>query len=97
MGIIVEVRAGDGARTRRSACLEDRRLRYRRSLDLHRPYSWLYTVYLHCERAWQKMSHAIFSPFGKTCHIVLALNLVKDVTLILRQEITLLDTLYRNL
>jgi len=45
---------------------------------------------------WQKMSHAIFSPFGKTCHVVLALNLAKDVAHILRQEITLLDTLYRN-
>ena len=80
-----------------TACLEGRRLRSRRSLDLHRPDSRFHTVYLQCERAWQKMSHAFFSPFGKTCHVVLALNLAKDVAHILRQEITLLDTLYRNL
>jgi hypothetical protein len=42
------------------------------------------------------MSHAIFSPFGKTGHVVLALSLAKDVAHILRQEITLLDTLYCN-
>ena len=47
--------AGDGARTRRSACLEGRRSRFRRSLGLHRPYSGFYTVQMHCERAWQKM------------------------------------------
>jgi hypothetical protein len=79
-----------------TACLEGRWLQFRRSLDLHRPDSRFHGIHLHCERVWQKMSHAIFSPFGKTCHVVLALNLAKDVAHILRQEITLLDTLYRN-
>ena len=49
-----------------TACLEGRRLRYRRSLDLHRPYSRFYTVHVQCERAWQNMSRAFFSLFGKT-------------------------------
>jgi hypothetical protein len=63
--------AGDGARTRRSACLEGRRSRHRRSIGLHRPYSRFHTVYMQCERAGQKMSRAFFTPFGKTCHVFL--------------------------
>ncbi len=27
--------------------------------------------HVHCERAWQKTSHAFFSPFGKTGHVFL--------------------------
>ena len=76
------------------ACLEGRRLRYHRSLDLHRPYSRFYTVHVQCERAWQKMSRSYFSPFGKTCHVLLPMISAKDVTHISRQEVTLLNILY---
>ena len=54
-----------------TACLEGRQSRSRRSPGLHRPYSRFHTIHLHYERAWQKMSHAFFSPFGKTCHAIL--------------------------
>ena len=76
-GLNEEVRAGDGARTRRSACLEGRRLLHRRSFGIHRPYIRLHAICLHCERAWQKMSRAIFSPFGKTCHMFFAADVGK--------------------
>ena len=61
-------RAGDGTRTRD-----------RRSLGLHRPYSGFYTIHMQCERAWQKMSRAFFTPFGKRCHVFLLVILAKDV------------------
>jgi hypothetical protein len=86
--------AGDGARTRRSACLEGRRLHSRRSPDIHQPYSRFNTVHVQCERAWQKMSRSFFSPFGKTCHVLLPMISAKDVTHISRQEVTLLNILY---
>jgi hypothetical protein len=77
-----------------TACLEGRRLRSRRSLDLHRPYSRFHTVHVQCERAWQKLSRAFFSPVGKTCHVVLSLILAKDVASNSGQAVTLLYTLY---
>ena len=52
-----------------TACLEGRRSRSRRSPGLHRPYSRFHTIYLQCERAWQKMSRAFFTLLGKTCHV----------------------------
>lgn len=52
-----------------TVCLEGRRLRYRCSLDLHRPNRGFHTVHLKCERARQKMSRAFFTPLGKTCHV----------------------------
>jgi hypothetical protein len=75
-------------------CLEGRRSRSRRSFGLHRPYSRFYTIHMHCERAWQKMSRAFFTPFGKRCHVFLPVILAKDVANTLRQEVTLLSTLY---
>ena len=77
-----------------TACLEGRRLQYRRSLDLHRPDSRFHTIHSHCERAWQKMSRAFFSQFGKTCHVFLPSIPAKGVARNLRQEVTLLLTLY---
>ena len=49
-----------------------------------------------CEamQAWQKMSRAFFTPFGKTCHVFLPLFLAKDVANSSGQEVTLLYTLY---
>jgi len=44
--------------------------------------------------AWQKMSRAFFTPFGKRCHVFLPVILAKDVANTLRQEVTLLSTLY---
>ena len=78
-----------------TACLEGRRLQNCRSAGLHRPDSRFYTVYVHCEWAWQKTSRAFFSPFGKTGHVVLPPIVAKDVANILWQEVTLLNTLYR--
>jgi hypothetical protein len=49
---------------------------------------------MQCERAWQKMSRAFFTPFGKTCHVFLPMILAKDVANTLRQEVTLLYKLY---
>jgi hypothetical protein len=77
-----------------TACLEGRRLRSRRSLVLHRPYSRFHTVYVQCERPWQKMSRAFFTPFGKTCHVFLPLNLAKNVASNSGQAVTLLYKLY---
>src|SRR6266705_4466114 len=54
-----------------TACLEGRLSHNRRSIGLHRPYSRFYTVHMQCERAWQKMSRAFFTPFGKICHVFL--------------------------
>jgi hypothetical protein len=45
-------------------------------------------------QAWQKMSRAFFSPFGKTCHVFLPVILAKDVASNLGQAVTLLYTLY---
>jgi len=77
-----------------TACLEGRLSHNRRSIGLHRPYSRFYTVHMQCERAWQKMSRAFFTPFGKTCHVFLPMMRGKDVANTLRQEVTLLSTLY---
>src|SRR5258708_40182631 len=77
-----------------TACLEGRWLRSRRSLDLHRPYSRFHTIHVQRERDWQKMSRAFFTPFGKRCHVFLPMILAKDVANTLRQEVTLLSTLY---
>jgi hypothetical protein len=44
--------------------------------------------------AWQKMSRAFFSPFGKTGHVFLPVFPAKDVAYISRQEVTLLSKLY---
>jgi hypothetical protein len=49
---------------------------------------------MQCERHRQKRSRAFFTPFGKTCHVFLPLNLAKTVAFILEQEITLLSKLY---
>jgi hypothetical protein len=49
---------------------------------------------MQCERARQKMSRAFFTPFGKTCHMLLPVILAKDVANTSRQEVTLLSTLY---
>ena len=49
---------------------------------------------MQCERAWQKMLRAFFSLFGKTCHAILPVILAKAVANTLRQEVTLLSTLY---
>jgi hypothetical protein len=73
-----------------TAFLEGRQLQYRRSLAIHRPYSRFHGICLHCERAWQKMSRAIFSPLGQTCHVFMPAILAKDVAHISGQEITLL-------
>jgi hypothetical protein len=40
------------------------------------------------------MLRAFFSLFGKTCHAFLPMILAKDVANTLRQEVTLLSTLY---
>ena len=40
------------------------------------------------------MSRAFFSPLGKTGHVFFSSNLAKDVARNLRQEVTLLHTLY---
>ena len=77
-----------------TACLGSRWSQYRRSPDLHRPHSRFYKVYIQCERAWQKMSRAFFTPFGKTCHAFSSMILAKDVANISRQEVTLLDKVY---
>jgi len=77
-----------------TACLEGRRLRSRRSFGLHRPYSRFYMIHMQCERAWQKLLRAFFLLFGKTCHAFLPLILAKHVANTLRQEVTLLSTLY---
>jgi hypothetical protein len=44
--------------------------------------------------AWQKMLRAFFSLCGKTCLAFLPMILAKDVANTLRQEVTLLSTLY---
>jgi Thiolase, C-terminal domain len=49
---------------------------------------------MQCERVWQKMSRAFFTPFGKRCHVFLPMILAKDVANISRQEVTLLSKLY---
>jgi hypothetical protein len=49
---------------------------------------------MQCERAWQKMSRAFFTPLGKTCHVFLPAILAKDVANISRQKVTLLSQLY---
>src|SRR6266567_5228612 len=64
------------------------------SLDFHRPYSRFHTMHMQCERVWQKMSRAFFTPFGKRCHVFLPMILAKDVANISRQEVTLLSKLY---
>jgi hypothetical protein len=51
-------------------------------------------MHMQCERAWQKMSRAFFTPFGKRCHVFLPMILAKDVASTLRQVVTLLSTLY---
>jgi hypothetical protein len=58
----VRIPAGAGYWSRSSASA-----RSHRSLVLHRPDSRFHTVHMQCERAWQKMSHAFFTPFGKRC------------------------------
>jgi hypothetical protein len=45
------------------------------------------------ERAWQKMSPALFTPFGKTCHVFLPMMRGKRCCVLLRQEFTMLNKL----
>jgi len=60
---------------------------------LHRPEGWFHTIHMEGERAWQKMSPAFFTPFGKTCPVFLPMISAKDVTFLLRQEVTMLNKL----
>ena len=85
----VRITAGAGYWSRSSASA-----RSHRSLVLHRPDSGFHTVHMQCERVRQKMSHAFFTPFGKTCRVFLPVILAKDVANTLRQEVTLLSKLY---
>jgi len=72
-----------------TACLEGRWLLDRRSPGVHR-LSWgFHTICLQCEWAWQKMSRAIFTSFGKTCHVICPMILAKDVAYTSMQEVTL--------
>ncbi len=60
----LEIRAGDGARTPDSL-LGRKRLRYRRSPDIHLHYSRLHTIHLQCERARQNGSRAFADDAGQ--------------------------------
>ena len=61
--------AGDGARTRRSACLEGRCSQKRRLLDTNSLYRLFEECFLVLALAWQKLLHASFQPIGKSVHL----------------------------
>src|SRR5207302_5317892 len=61
---------------------------------LHRPEGRFHTIHMGGERAWQKMSRAFFTPFGKTCHVLLPMISAKDGAFILRQNVTILNKQY---
>ncbi len=69
--VIEEVRAGDGARTRRSACLEGRYLQNHRLLDTSSLDRLVGRCFLVLTLARQKFSLASFAPSGKSFHVVL--------------------------
>ena len=71
MGIIEEVKAGDGARTRRSAYLEGRCSHNHRLLDTSSLYRLIGRCFLVLTLAWQKFSHACFALSGKSFHVAL--------------------------
>src|SRR5436309_5849417 len=81
-----------GMRTRYS--LLGRQAVTRSPPGLHRPEGRFHTIHMGGERAWQKMSRAFFTPFGKTCHVLLPMISAKDVAFILRQNVTILNKQY---
>ena len=66
-----------GMRTRDS--LLGRQAVTRSPPGLHRPEGWFHAIHMAGERTWQKMSPALFTPFGKTCHVFLPMISAKDV------------------
>ena len=68
MDIIEEVRAGDGARTRRSACLEGRNLQNQRLLDASNLYRLIGRRFLVLTLARQKFSQSAAVDTHKGLH-----------------------------
>ncbi len=61
---------------------------------LHWPEGRFHTIHMEGERAWQKMLRVFFTPFSKTCHVLLPMISAKHVAFLLRQEVTMLAKQY---